>query len=351
LRGSIDENRARDYTAAMPQRGPAVLTLALLIGVVGGACRKQTTTAEPTDQTPRAEAEEQLDPVAVCTAGCERLERCVPELAGHIDDDPAVVAERLARECESACQGFANQDSASAVHDCLDLNSCTAFWGCVGTAPARPWLATVAPVGERTCENLCSQASTCAIAKVCETESSARKPRASKPGKADAELGDEADSGSPSDVVVDAECMRDEVLHNELDEHCLLQCRALPEDSRARAELIGCIDHVSCDGLLGCLDGWAQTDYDDATGPTPGISPTCDSFCTRAIVCGAEDNNDELEPEELEELKQTMTSTYVECAVQCEQDLEANGESARAAIDKCTAVDSCELFASCADEV
>ncbi|HVH99594.1 MAG TPA: hypothetical protein VM869_12825 [Enhygromyxa sp.] len=335
----------------MPQRGPAVLTLALLMAVIGGACRKQATPVEAADQAPRVDDSEEVDATAVCTAGCERLERCVPELASDIDGDPSVVAERLARACEPACQGFADQDSALAVRDCLNLNSCTSFWGCVGTAPARPWLAAVAPVGERTCENLCSQASACAIAKVCESESGGRKPRSSKPGKGDAELSDGPEPGSTGDTVVDPECMRDEVLRSELDERCLLSCRALPEDSRARTELIGCIDHVSCDGLLACLDGWAETSYEDATGPTPGISASCDGFCTRAIVCGAADSQVELEPEDLDELKQTMTSTYVECAVQCEKDLEAGGESTRAAFDKCTAVDSCDQFASCADEV
>ena len=324
-----------------------MLTLALLIGVVGGACRKQAETSETPDHAPRIVSDEQVDAPRICTQGCQRLERCAPELAGDVDGDPTAVAERLARECEPACRNFADQSSALALRDCLNLNSCTAFWGCVGTAAARPWLAAVAPVGDRTCENLCSQASACAIARVCEAEGGGRKPRASKSSKSDDELGDEL----VSDTIVDAECLRDEVLRNELDERCLLQCRALADDSRARAELIGCIDHVSCDGLLGCLDGWAQTSYADATGPTPGISPTCDGFCTRAIVCGAADSQVELEPGELAELKQTMTSTYVECAVQCESDLEVGGESTRAAFEKCTAVESCEQFASCADEV
>lgn len=320
-----------------------MLTLALLIGVVGGACRKQAVTAENPSDTLRVAADEQLDVPEICTQGCQRLERCVPELSGDVDDDPTVVTERLARECQPACQGFADQSSASALRDCLELDSCTAYWGCVGSAEARPWLAAVAPVGDRTCENLCSQASGCAIARVCETDGGGRRPRASKVG--------EDESIGSSDVVVDPECLRDEVLRSELDEHCLLQCRALSEDSRARAELIGCIDHVSCDGLLTCLDGWAQTDYADATGPTPGISPTCDGFCTRAIACGAADGEVELEPEELDELKQAMTSTYVECAVQCEADLEAGGDSTRAAFDQCTAVETCEQFATCADEV
>ena len=97
----------------MPQRGPAVLTLALLIGVVGGACRKQAVTAENPSDTLRVAADEQLDVPEICTQGCQRLERCVPELSGDVDGDPTVVAERLARECQPACQGFADQSSAS----------------------------------------------------------------------------------------------------------------------------------------------------------------------------------------------------------------------------------------------
>ncbi|MFO7563012.1 MAG: hypothetical protein R6X02_10250 [Enhygromyxa sp.] len=329
----------------MPQRGPAVLTLALLIGVLGGACRKQATPAERPEQARRVDADDQLDAPAICTAGCQRLAQCVPEIAEEVDGDPTAVVDRLARECQGACENFADQRSAAALRDCLSLSSCTAFWGCVGTAEARPWLATVAPVGERTCENLCSQASACAVARVCETEG-ARRPRSSKVAAAS-----DDEPGRSGDALADAECLRDEVLRNELDERCLLQCRALPADSRARAELIGCIDHVSCDGLLGCLDGWAQTSYADASGPTPGISSTCDDFCTRAIACGAADGHPELEPEELDELKQTMTSTYVECAVQCEKDLEVGGDVASVAFEECTAVETCEQFADCADEV
>jgi hypothetical protein len=335
---SIDENPAQDYTRAMPQRGPAVLTLALLIGVLGGACRKSATSDEGSLYEPRVASVEQLDAPELCTAGCQRLARCVPELAEELDEDPKV-ADRLARECQPACQNFADQRSAATLRDCLSLSSCTAFWGCVGTTAARPWLATVAPVGERSCENLCSQASACAIARVCEAEG-ARRPRSGKG------FGDDDPSAQS-----EAECMRDEVLRNELDEHCLLQCRALPADSRARLELIGCIDHVSCGGLLMCLDGWARTSYADASGPTPGISSTCDSFCTRAILCGAADGQVELEPEELDELKLTMTSTYVECAVQCEKDLEVGGDQARTAFEQCTAVETCEQFAGCANEV
>jgi|GEM_PF-2288534 len=334
----------------MPLRGLAVLTLALLIGVVGGACTPPTA-AEAPNEAPRIDAGEQVDAAAVCTAGCERLERCVPELAGDIDGDPAAVAERLAGECRPACGSFTNARSALAVRDCLSLSSCTAFWACVGAAPARPWLAAVAPVGERTCQNLCSQASACAVAKVCEAEAGARKPR---PGKASRPSGDpdrdEHESGSANEAV-DGDCARDELLRSALDERCVLQCQTLAQDSRARFELIGCIDHGSCDGLLGCLDGWAATSYEQPSGPTPGISPTCDSFCTRAIVCGAADEQLELEPHELEQLKQTMTSTYVECAVQCAHDLETGGDAARDTFEACTAVETCELFSTCADEV
>ncbi|PRP92617.1 hypothetical protein ENSA5_47980 [Enhygromyxa salina] len=324
----------------MPQRG-LVLVLALATGALGGACRKPTTPVEQPEDAPIAVVDEEVDAPGVCSAGCDRLERCVPELVGEIDGDPTVIADRLGQECDSACATFEDRGSSLALRDCLNLDSCNAYWGCVGTATVRPWLAAVAPVGERTCENLCSQASACAIAKVCETEAGGRKTR---PGKAGADAGED-------EQVIDPECMRDDVRRSELDETCLLSCEATPVDSPARTELIGCIDHASCDGMLSCLDSWAETDYGDASGPTPGISPTCDAFCTRAIVCGAEQENVELEPEELEELKQVMTSTYVECAVQCGKDLAPGDEAARAAFDACAAVETCEAFTTCANEV
>jgi hypothetical protein len=67
-------------------------------------------------------------------------------------------------------------------------------------------------------------------------------------------------------------------------------------------------------------------------------------------VCGAEQESVELEPAELEELKQVMTSTYVECAVQCGKDLEIGGEAAKASFEACTAVASCTDFSVCANE-
>lgn len=323
---------------------PVALVLALVCGVAFGGCRRQATTTEDPDQTPVEVADEQIDAPKICSAGCRRLERCVPELASEIDGDPTVIAERLAQACDPECASFEDRSSSLALRDCLKLDSCNAYWGCVGTPSVRSWLATVAPVGDRSCENLCSQASACAIAKVCESDAGGRKLRSNKSdgaGKSD----DEADQ------LIDPICMQDDAHRNELDETCLLQCETTPQDSQARAELIGCIDHASCEGMLGCLDTWAETDYGDPGGLTPGISPTCDAFCTRAIVCGAEQENYELEPEELEALKQVMTSTYVECAVQCGKDLDGGDEAVRAAFETCTASETCEAFTTCALEV
>jgi hypothetical protein len=353
----------------MPLRGarigsvsrPALaLGLALVCGSVLGACRRNPTEVAPPQDRVEIVEDETVDAPAVCADGCTRLERCIPELASEVDGDPTIVADRLARECAGACGTFGDLDSALALRDCLNLGSCDSYWGCVGTATVRPWLAAVAPVGERTCANLCSQASVCAIAKACEDEETGKRPRPGKPkpdGKA--ETGQKPSPGQKADIethaedgeepVVDEVCAQDQARLDELEERCLLQCEGTPEDSRARTELIGCVDHVSCNGLLRCLDTWSQTDYSVVDGPTPGISETCDAFCTRAIVCGAE--QEELEPAELEELKQVMTSTYVECAVQCGKDLDVGGDATRASFERCTAVPSCTEFSTCSDEV
>ena len=318
------------------------LVLALVCGaVVLGGCPRQTTSTDEPDQTPVEVADEAIDAPAICSAGCRRLERCVPELASEIDGDPTVIAERLAQECDPECASFEDRGSSLALRDCLKLDSCNAYWGCVGTSSVRAWLAAVAPVGDRSCENLCSQASACAIAKVCESDPSGRKPRSTKPKPGEAE-------SSSEDQLIDPACMQDAARRDELDETCLLQCQTTTEDSQARAELIGCIDHASCEGMLSCLNSWAETDYGEPGGLTPGISQTCDAFCTRAIVCGAEQENVELEPEELAELKQVMTSTFIECAVQCGKDLDTGDEPVRAAFETCTASETCEAFTTCA---
>lgn len=311
-----------------------------MTGVLAGGCRERKPVVEQPDDHPTAEVVE-IDAQAVCEAGCERLTRCAPDLAAEADSSPGEIAERLAKECSPACAGFVGQspsspgaalrleqarDAAFALDDCLGLDSCNAFWGCVGTEEVRPWLAVVAPVGERTCENLCSQASACAIARVCE---------------------DVGKDSSKRDPTLEAACLADDVHRDELDETCLLQCASTPEESQARRELVGCLDHVSCGGMLTCLDGWAETAYEKDGGPTPGISQTCDDFCTRAIDCGAQAEGIELTPAEIAGLREVMTSTWVECAVQCEKDL-AKGD-AQQAFEQCTAAADCDAFAICAD--
>lgn len=344
----------------MPHRGApsgSAITSALALvltfasGALLGGCRRNPTEVAPPQDQPIIVEDETIDTPAVCAEGCTRLERCIPELASEIDGDPTIIADRLASECAGACGTFGDLDSAFALRDCLNLSSCDAYWGCVGTATVRPWLAAVAPVGERTCANLCSQASVCAIAQVCEVEEeaevAAKRPRPGKPNKGDVEAGGEGGE----EPLVDPVCAQNQARQDELEERCVLQCEATPQESQARTELIGCIDHASCDGLMRCLDSWAQTDYAVVDGPTPGISETCDAFCTRAIVCGAEQESVELEPAELEELKQMMTSTYVECAVQCGKDLEIGGEAGKASFERCTAIESCTDFSVCANEV
>ena len=351
----------------------SLLALAFVAGVVAGAggCRKQPVVSEQPDAAPQVAAVETVDGKAICLAGCQRLERCVPEIVEEIDaearsegaqSNAAVVASRLARECASSCDGFGREvgdsSTALAVDACLDLSSCGSFWSCVGADQARPWLATVAPVGDRSCENLCSQAGACAINRVCEVEvvDPGRRPKPGKPGK---NKGDKGDKGEKVEVVVevDAEahaaaqaCLGEVALRNELEESCLLQCRATGEDSRARFDLVGCLDAGSCDGMLSCLDGWASTDYaalETVPGAVPGMEEACDAFCTRAIVCGAEQEGLELGPEAIAELKQTMTSTYVECAVQCEKDID--DDAARERFSKCAAAEACSDFQACAD--
>lgn len=319
---------------------------ALSLGLLGltlasTACPSQSRTSEqPDDHRPLDERPE-VDAPAVCQAGCDRLERCVPELTSELDTDPAVISERLALSCGPVCSDFDGQTASLAVRDCLNLDSCDAYWGCVGSEVARPWLAAVAPVGERSCENLCSQASACALAKVCEDD--ARKSK-SKPGWFGG--GDDSSERSAEGSTCD-----DGARRTELEERCLLQCDATPTETQARFELVGCLDHVTCGGMLQCLDSWSETDYRDVSGPIPGISETCDAFCTRAIACGAEavEHAETLTPEAIEELKQTMTSTLVECAVQCGKELGRPG--ARERFETCTESETCEAYRACANEV
>ncbi|NVB40554.1 hypothetical protein G6O69_22120 [Pseudenhygromyxa sp. WMMC2535] len=349
---------------------PSILAVAVM--ALASACPKPAPVSEQPDAAP-AEVDRgpELDLLGLCQSGCDRLTRCVPELASASDEQPTTIATRLVQTCAPACERFADVEAAAAVRDCLGLDACGAYWGCVSSEAARPWLASVAPVGDRSCENLCSQASACAINTVCEAEAEAEARTEAKTGPGGAAEGSSSrrssrgakarDGASASagaseaapgvDSAASSEpCITDEARRSELEEHCLLECQGTPEDSLARAELIGCIDHGSCGGLLTCLDSWASTDYgDDSGGPLPGVHPACDAFCTRAIVCGAEQDaeGEALSPEDIAELERAMTSAHVECAVQCGKDIDAGQDAA--GFSTCAAAQTCEDFGACAE--
>lgn len=321
---------------------PGLLGLLLL----AGCPERKSVIAKPDDAPPSEPSE--VDVLGLCEAGCDKLTRCVPDLALDADAAPDDIAARLADECSSACTSFATphptvpgaalrlelaRESSLALEGCLALDSCNAYWGCVSSDAVRPWLAAVAPVGERSCENLCSQASACAIAKVCESSDKERERERDK----------DRDATSSADPL----CQTDGTRRDELEESCLLQCNATPSEGEARHELLGCLDHVSCGGMLECLDRWAETDYPHERGPMPGVSQTCDDFCTRAIECGAQAQGIELSSDEIAALREIMTSTWVECAVQCEKDMQ-RGEAQKQTFEQCTATSDCAGFLTCA---
>lgn len=368
--------RSTGHLAGPARRGAlsAALLLALGATLSAGACRRGGgEVSEEPDAAPVLDTSETVDSQRVCQDGCRRLDRCAPELArGQVEGDPVLLASRIGdpEACDASCSEFDDTRVSLGLRDCLALSSCDAYWGCLSTELARPWLAAVAPPGERSCENLCSQASACAIAELCEDtrgESSGRRRARTRdsdddsltpPSKAsedEAAAAEDAPSPSPA-------CQAETARQAELEESCRLKCEASPEGGRARFELLGCLDHGSCGGMLGCLDSWSRTDYSRAAlmteagtelpegvDPGPGLDPVCDAFCTRALACGAAAEGLELEGEALTELKHALTSTYVECALSCAKDQKS--AAATKAFEACTAVESCEAFAVCSDEV
>lgn len=266
---------------------------------VAPGCRKSGT--EPTSPVARVQADEAVVVPArqVCEDSCRRLDGCAATLASAYEVETSVVAARFVFDCGSECAGLEGPAKTEVAHlaDCVALDDCAAFYTCSTGEPTPVATASFEPAAN--CDGLCGRVLACRGA-------------------------GEEESG-------------------EIESDCQLRCAGADPEGEQRKALMSCLDQRTCGGFLGCVETW-RTGTDGGEGPPPGVSGTCDGLCTRAIQCGAEDEN--LSESELSELRDTMASTYMECAVQCEKDLHADN---RADYDECVAVDDCEAFQKCSD--
>ena len=96
------------------------------------------------------------------------------------------------------------------------------------------------------------------------------------------------------------------------------------------------------------MEAWADTSYAPEGLGLPGTSEACDRYCTRAIECAAEAEDVELDPDQLRAMKQTMTGTWVECAVRCEKRRASEGERE---LGRCNATKTCDDYFACAEKL
>jgi hypothetical protein len=270
----------------------ALLCQSLLVG-----CDKQDSHAN----TPVVRSSEQSQAIPapeLCSNSCTRLDRCAPDLAAFHQLEVSVVASQFPFDCPEECAGLkgtAENDTAR-LSDCLALDSCAAFYSCSTGEPL-----PVELTDRRDCESLCARETACR------------------------QLGD-------------AE-------HEEAESECLLGCENAGAVKGEAGALLDCLSERTCGPLVTCTARWREGS--SSAGPLPpGISTTCHKLCRRAIECGAE--YADLSDREASEMSEAMSSTYVECAVQCGKDL---SDESQPKFDACLAKEQCEDFQKCADEL
>lgn len=275
----------------------------LLVWAALGGCERRDRPPTAPNARERADVAPTQKPAAeVCARACDRFRGCTGELASAYGADAEAVSARFLFACDEECSGLEGtaRGELGRVDDCTALDSCIAFYTCATGDPPPLALSTItARTPAPTCASLC-----------------ARERRCRDQAQATAE---EAESA------------------------CVLSCEAA---AQAQSPL-PCGTRRTCGGLLGCVDGWRDSGYArERDAPPPGVSPVCDELCTRAIRCGAEASGEPLAEAELAELRDTMSSTYMECALQCGEDLRQD-DGAR--FQKCLAKAECKAFEECAD--
>ncbi len=289
------------------------------------ACHSSPPPRLPSAPEP-VEAANSVNQEDVCAQTCNRLSNC-SNSTGSATPDPTTTP------CESACLGGTLEPSYDPRHlaHCLDLEGCIEFSSCIDDQQRkRSWLGARSPSNKSNPQHSCGQL--CRRSAGCMQES--------------------------------AESDLDALSHSRLEDRCLTRCDSSEEHSRAHIDLLACIEHLDCDGLLGCLDDWAQTGGGVQTRPRvsrhspasravdPGLDEACHQFCARAIECGAESEG--LRKSEVETLQEAMTGIYVECAVQCGIQRKATKTSSDDSPDPfsvCAAKESCGDYDVCAADL
>ncbi|TPV95966.1 MAG: hypothetical protein B7733_07160 [Myxococcales bacterium FL481] len=267
------------------------VVLAAIVSLAG-QCQRRTA---PGSDAPAAGDEHRATLGEVCEATCARLAACPAD---------AVDTQAFAFDCSASCPSAAEPASRDATRllDCARLDSCTAFMSCAelassdaGTeieaeAAATPRSATVAAPDP--CERVCHRASGC--------------------------------PDGPREI-----------------DSCVARCQNANDASTN--PVLACQHQPTCDALLPCLAA--------ARGPagplTPlGIDETCVQLCDRTRACGADSS--ELDGRQLRALSRDTQDVWMECAIQCTQEVRDDN---RAAFDECLAIEPCDRFLKCADEL
>lgn len=277
---------------------PSLLATLAMATILGAQCKRSSGSQSERPITTDVERPRLGD---VCQAACSRYDTCKSAA-----DAPA---SGFVFDCSPACMQAEDpaSDETARLLDCARLDDCTAFFGCVhDMAPATPGPAADADddnderedaepepvVAVDACSRVCSRAAAC--------------------------------PGGPRDVdACVASCQR----HQDAEHNTVLACQ----------------HHPTCDALLPCLDAPPGA----APPLTPlGIDAVCVSLCDRTLTCGADKS--ELDAQQLRALSQDTDDVWMECAIQCSQEVRDDN---RQAFDDCLALEPCDKFLACADKL
>ncbi|MEE9382476.1 MAG: hypothetical protein V3V08_03580 [Nannocystaceae bacterium] len=282
--------------------------LALTATTLYGACRVLGV------RTPQPSSTSTLDPTrptvgVVCSQTCTRYSACNEENSRTALADPPAFVFDCSPTCKQA--SAVSSPQTAKLLDCVDLQDCRAFLSCVGVVepdPSGPGTppesanASVTYAPSDPCERIC------------------RRARACEDSEGEGE--------------------------GEGDSACLADCQRGPPRNAERNAVLACAKQPTCDALVPCLSATPEENDPAHAVARVGIAGMCTQLCDRTLACGAHDS--ELSPRQLRALSRDTDDLWMECAIQCGQELR---EDNRSHFVDCVARHACEDFLACAEKL
>jgi len=293
----------------------------------------------------------------ICSRACKKASSC-SVLSGTLAATPETPAFS-SLECTNSCSSSgasrspilaaANDElhtqSIPILGDCLKLDECTAFWACASQSGSGSQLAFLQSDSTK-CVQLCERLDSCL----------------SDCNRADSD--NECDHHA-SDSLDDPELRIDQ---------CMLECTGQNDqvaanqlDAPRETSGIECLSIPRCDSFLDCVEANSGDASErvlslDTNFQIPGVAQVCIDICQSAESC--KPKNGILQGYSIADPVDASAEEWVECAVQCQQDLQlasqedhhsqsgANTDTKRESrMVECLASEDCSDFQRCVEKL